>query len=69
MSINNYLRRKYGLDPDAKVPSSFLEEELLIGAGEVKQLVKRILKRKIFVSWITFESFCLICSEQLENDW
>ena len=66
MSINQYLKQKYGMDGDAKVPTSFLLEELHIQDGEVRQLVCTILNRKTFPSWITFEAFTLICTECLE---
>ena len=66
MSISQYLKQKYGMDGDAKVPCSFLLEELHLETGEVKQLVKSILNRKTYPAWISFEAFALICSECLE---
>ena len=48
MSINQYLKRKYGFSSKAKVPTSFLLEELQVTLDEVKQIVKVYLKRKSF---------------------
>ena len=66
MPISQYLKQKYGMDGDAKVPTSFLLEELHLEEVEIKQLVKSALNSKTFPTWITFEAFTLICSECLE---
>ncbi len=66
MSINQYLKQKYGMDGDDKVPCSFLLEELHLDTGEVKQLVKSVLNRKTYPAWISFEAFSLVCSAYLE---
>ena len=67
MPINQYLKQKYGMDGDAKVPCSFLLEELHLEEVEIKKLVKSVLNRKTFPSWISFEAFTLVCSEYLDN--
>ena len=65
MSIPQYLHNKYGFTDNAKVPTSFLEEELHIEPMETKALVKSVLKRRSYPSMITFGMFVLVCTRYL----
>ncbi len=67
MSIGKYLKRKYGMGDDALIPTEWLQEELHLSLEEAKRITKRLLKRKTYPAWISFESFTLICSDQLES--
>jgi len=68
MSIPQYLHNKYGFADNAKVPTSFLEEELHLEPMETKALVKSVLKRRSYPSMITFAVFVLVYSQYLERN-
>lgn len=67
MSVSNYLKQKYGMNDDAKLPTEWLGEELHLSLSEVKPLVRQALQRKSCPEWITFAAFVLICVEVLNR--
>jgi len=66
MSIKQYLKKKYYMANNAQLPTDWLQDELHISLEELKQLVKKMLNRKSYPAWISFDMFCLICEKELE---
>ena len=65
MNTEKYLKQKYGMFDDARVPIEFIQEELFIDAAEAKRLVRAALKRKHCPMMIKFREFKQIVQDVL----
>jgi len=65
MKIKKYLSQKYGFELNSVMPSSMLEDELLISESECKELIRVEQGVKRSAKEISFGEYCNICENFL----
>ncbi len=67
METSEYLSRKYGMTDDAKVPTEFLSEELLLPTAQAGRIAARARGQKSIPPMLRFDEFCRIVEGELNG--